>query len=1080
MIDRCVIKDNYVASVDSVSDKCAIGVTMSGGTMINCAVVGNYCRGRNKPSLGAVYASETAKVINTLIADNRFGDGVDMPCFGAASYYQNCAMTTPGEAESSVDIAKSTDHYFIKDGVIPAPFSGSALINSGTITDTPAMPLVDINHNLIPGNAVLDIGPVEYISGTLEIVSPAYHALDSLEATLIAKCDRDLTGALYSWDIDSDGVADYTGANLAQIIHTYKTLGAHTATLTVKDATTEDVIATARQEYTIDPATLYVNPASTAPTAPYATWETAAHTIHEVVAAATAGSTVIITNGTYTYPNSTYHISLTKPITVRSFENDPTTVEIDANSKGPALGISHHKAVLSGVTVSNGAQGNGYSGVKITTGGGTLTNCVVRGCRSNNWGGEGNNVWNQNGYVVDCVITKGTSGNSQRGLGLYQKGADAVTERCVITENYISTANATLSTIGAHIAGGALRSSHIYGNYITDASAKTAACGLAVHVENGAVMENCTVENNFFRSVANEYTYGVYAASGATVRNCVILGNGSTDGDTTHNWGGDAAAYINCYTTNIGDLPEGNIDADLCPNAYLNKDDILSLPVGSPLIDAGAAVAETHIKDLNGDKRAQGKGPDIGCVEYEPQPLAVSFTPEADAALDRLTTTLTANAEGDLEGITYSWDINGDGEIDHTGRSVNIDLTTIGTHKITLTAVNTAGNTSSFTWEFNVNPSTLYVNPSSTAPTAPYATWETAAHTILEAISAATDGATVIITNGNYTYNSTTRCQINLTKPITVRSYEDDPETVIINAGWQYGVCGAVIQHTGATLSGVTLTRGRCEYGKGGCQILGGGTLRNSIVKGNGSCNWDGMGCGVYNLGGTVIGCIITGNYGGNPARGYGLYQSGASAITDQCIITNNNYGVGGSRAEQYMAAGASVNGGVIRNTLIATNTLNLINSKNYTVASGLYLAAGATAENCAILDNPIYPYEGTEYAGLHTSGGTVINTLIAGNNYTNGTPANCVTTAASVWKNNCTTGAKTLPGENNVELTATTYSLNENKIPVHTTRSPLFNAGLPTAAKYDLLGQPRTHGRRPDIGVWELQKSAGLFIILK
>ncbi len=1077
IIERSVIKDNFVASADLMVANRAIGVTMEGGTMINCAVVDNYCRGRSNPFLGAVLPSGTAKIINTLIEGNYYGDGVKMGYHGTASFYQSCAMTEPGEIDGGVAINESYNHYYIKDKAIPMPFAGSKLIDGGVSTDEIKTTLVDINRNPLIGDSALDIGPVEYVEGSLEIVSPVYRALDSLDATLTAKSDLNLAGAIYSWDVDSDGDVDYSGTDKAEITHTYDTLGIHTATLTVSDAQTKAVIATATQVYTVDAGTLYVNPASTTPTAPYATWDTAAHTIQMAIASATSGATVVVTNGTYKYASSSDKVSFSKPITVRSYENDTETVIINANSKCGCVYISHNKAVVSGVTITGGLQYYRQTGLHIGPGGGTATNCVMRNNTCRDSTSEGAGLWNQNGYVVDCRIYSNGGANNPVGVGVYQKGKHALIERCVIYGNMLSKAHANSCTPGVYLAGGTIRSSHIYGNYITDPSAITKVSGLAVHALSGSLVENCTIENNYYPSAANELVYGVYAATGATIRNCIIYGNGSTDGNSEYNWGGSTNAYINCYTTKASELPEGNIDADQYPNAYFNQDNVLSLPVGSSLIDKGAAVDASHTQDFNGDARTQGKTVDIGCVEYEPLPLAVSFTPETDVALDRLSTTLTVNAEGDLEGVTYSWDINGDGIVDGTGSSITLDLTTFGTHTVTVTAVNTAGNTSSFTWDFTVNPSRLYVNPKSTTPTAPYITWDTAAHMIHEAVAVAADGATVIVTNGTYKYTQNTH-QINLKKPITVRSFEDDPKTVTIDANWKCTV--AVIQHTGAEISGLTLTGGVANYGMAGCQLLGGGTLRNCIARGNRSGNWDGKGNGVYNQNGIVIDCVMTGNYNGGPVYGYGLYQTGEHAITDRCVITNNNQTSGNSRSETSSVVGAYVVGGLIRNTLISDNKLNMVNSKNYTMASGLYLGSGATAENCAVIGNTIYPHDGTEYAGMHTTGGTVINTLVADNNYTNGIPANVVTDAKAVWKNSCTIDASALPGENNVELTERTYRLNEDNVPVHTTKSPLYNAGIPTEATLDLIGQPRTYGHLPDIGVYELQRLPPTLMILQ
>ena len=70
---------------------------------------------------------------------------------------------------------------------------------------------------------------------------------------------------------------------------------------------------------------------------------------------------------------------------------------------------------------------------------------------------------------------------------------------------------------------------------------------------------------------------------------------------------------------------------------------------------------------------------------------------------------------------------------------------------------------------------TNYVNVSSTNPVSPYVDWSTAATTIQEAINAAVDGNTVLVSNGTYSTGGfavfdTMTNRIAITKPITVKS----------------------------------------------------------------------------------------------------------------------------------------------------------------------------------------------------------------------------------------------------------------------------------------------------------------------
>src|SRR5207253_2021638 len=69
----------------------------------------------------------------------------------------------------------------------------------------------------------------------------------------------------------------------------------------------------------------------------------------------------------------------------------------------------------------------------------------------------------------------------------------------------------------------------------------------------------------------------------------------------------------------------------------------------------------------------------------------------------------------------------------------------------------------------------LYVSQSSPNPTPPYSTWDTAAHTIQEAVDAAADGDTVSVGPGEYLLAA----QIRIDKAITLRSEAGASQTTL-------------------------------------------------------------------------------------------------------------------------------------------------------------------------------------------------------------------------------------------------------------------------------------------------------------
>src|SRR5262245_36193365 len=89
-------------------------------------------------------------------------------------------------------------------------------------------------------------------------------------------------------------------------------------------------------------------------------------------------------------------------------------------------------------------------------------------------------------------------------------------------------------------------------------------------------------------------------------------------------------------------------------------------------------------------------------------------------------------------------------------------------------------------------PITLYVWPASPAPSPPFASWATAAHTVQDAVDAAPAGATVLVTNGIYATGGRAASQdgaanslanrVAITKSIQVRSINGASETLLVGA----------------------------------------------------------------------------------------------------------------------------------------------------------------------------------------------------------------------------------------------------------------------------------------------------------
>lgn len=189
---------------------------------------------------------------------------------------------------------------------------------------------------------------------------------------------------------------------------------------------------------------------------------------------------------------------------------------------------------------------------------------------------------------------------------------------------------------------------------------------------------------------------------------------------------------------------------------------------------------------------------------------------------------------------------------------------------------------------------TLYVWTNSPYPGVPYNAWTNAAHTIQEAVDAASTGDTVVVTDGVYQAvsrpgpKSSLPNRVVITNAITVISANGPGDTVIAGRG----------------PSGTNAVR--CAFLSGGA-VLSGFTLTNGHVMLSGMNKENRFGGGVYiDTQGAATNCLVTGNEG----SGAFLHEGG---LLDRCTVRGNQGGTGG---------GATCDGGgSIRRCIVAGNT---------------------------------------------------------------------------------------------------------------------------------------------------------------
>ena len=356
------------------------------------------------------------------------------------------------------------------------------------------------------------------------------------------------------------------------------------------------------------PASVLVVQAGTpgvTPTEPYGTWATAAMDIQTAVnfAGAVAAThptfnTVTVSNGTYTGT-----ILITNAVTVQSYGNgvygglaNASNTVVDAGGAGRVFSNGNANAILDGLTIQNGYGGdhsgnvhglgvymngglvrnciikdnnkravtgnsnNTSGGGAYVTGGGTVSNCVIRRNLVNVGGASmGGGVYVDNGLITHCQILNNTNNNIYGG-GVYMNGASAILRNCLIAGNYVA---------GTAQGGG-------------------------VCIGSGAI-QSCTIVTN---STATGNGAGVYLGGG-TVSNSIVYFN--TVGGVHSNLNTTAGLYYSC-SINPGTNVNGNITDTPLFASPAGGD--YTLQKSSPCIDAGTNQTwMSGAKDLAGSNR---------------------------------------------------------------------------------------------------------------------------------------------------------------------------------------------------------------------------------------------------------------------------------------------------------------------------------------------------------------------------------------------------------------------------------------------------------------------------------------------
>ena len=299
---------------------------------------------------------------------------------------------------------------------------------------------------------------------------------------------------------------------------------------------------------------------------PYSTWETAATNIQAAVDAASAGNTVLISNGTY-YLSSA--IAVDEEITIESV-NGPAGTVVDGQNAHRCFYLGSVACEIRGLTISHGFTSESGGGVYCDDATPIVSTCILSG-HSARHGGAMNY-----GTAVACTF----SGNSADFGGAMNYGTAMGCQFSGNSANYggamdYGTAQNCLFVGNSGGAGGTMR----YG-----------------------VARNCTV-------VANS-GHGLYDSS---AYNCIVWNN------TADNLASVPTVYNTCSPDGVSHGVDGNItNAPAFVDASAGN---YRLQAGSPCIDAGNNGQMPAGADFDGiprplDGDADGTSTvDMGCHE---------------------------------------------------------------------------------------------------------------------------------------------------------------------------------------------------------------------------------------------------------------------------------------------------------------------------------------------------------------------------------------------------------------------------------------------------------------------------------
>lgn len=768
---------------------------------------------------------------------------------------------------------------------------------------------------------------------------------------------------------------------------------------------------------------------------------TPADNISAAISAAPEGSVIKLSSGTFPITGT---LVLDKEITVKGAGVEDTIIKMPTKGDFTAVEISHDNAILEDVTLTGvnfvtkpttAASGGTYNGsghhtankplgVKISKG--TFRNSVVRD----------NYATLQYGYGIWTDMTGGTVANVRYLDNYYNRSGNQVwgyvlrMSGGVVTNSEFARNGCTWEENGAvTVSGGLLVDSSIHDN---DGVAPNYHGG--VYVSGGGKVERCRIFNN---------NNGLYI-SGGTVANCLIYGNGKA-GNNGYYAGVYQAGGTFVFNTVYGNISDadasgisgiqmtggtarnniffgngpagstagsvrktgGTFEYNLTDIAVPGNGNLVGTPAFADPANADfslkigscAAAIGTPVASVTDDftKAIRPATPSAGAYEYSAgTELACGIKIGSNEFKEGSPATLTAIIEG-AESPSIQWYVDGVLSSE-TSATPSFEALAPGFHTVKLVVTdgeNTVEKT--VTNAFTVKPATVYVATDST-PVYPYATPETAANSIVDAIPAVySDDETagrIIVAAGIFKEPGT----ITLSRPVEVVGAGRDV-TVISGVRFNEKGRGAYLANARAMLKDLTITG--CtnkSYGVG--VYLADGILDNvhitrSYQRGDGD-NYN-RGAGVLMEKGIITNslidyCYLNATYHGS--QGVGVWMSGGllvdSEVANNWMTRTQHNGIG------VYAKGGTVSRCRIHHNYSTSNHAGASGAQNVSSGHGMNLSGSVLVEDTVIYSNG--------WNGVMMTGGTLQNSLIfghragtadffAGVNMTAGNLINCTIT---------------------------------------------------------------------------------------